>query len=106
MARKATITPAPPAIRAQEQPPVFDETMSGALIDAARIAVMAAVKMLPPEMAMPQIVLPGEIEGPPNVHECLVGAMEWLNAARELTVQQAAMPPTSIHVVSGSEVRP
>lgn len=43
--------------------PVLMESMAGALIDSARISVMAATGMLP---AYTRIVLPGDEDGPPQ----------------------------------------
>jgi hypothetical protein len=80
------------------EPPVFEESIGGALIDAARINVMAALHVLPPPQALDKIVLPGEDH--PNAHDCLKRAMELLNAARALTVAQSQATPTSLHVVS------
>lgn len=80
-----------------EKAPVFMESMAGALIDSARISVMAATGMLP---AYTRIVLPGDEEdGPPNVHDCLDQAMQWLDAARVQTIEQGDTPPTSLHVI-------
>lgn len=76
--------------------PVFDETMGGALIDAARINVMAALRACPAFER--RIVVPG-IEERPSVHECLAEAMQWLDAARALAIEQLPEPPTSLHVV-------
>jgi hypothetical protein len=63
---------------------------------------MAALHLLPPPEAFTRIVLPGDEEnGPiPTAQECLDQAMQWLNAARSLTSEQSAAPPTSLHVVA------
>lgn len=89
----------PPTIERDEAVPVFDETMGGALIDAARINVMAALQACPDFGR--QIVIPGQAETP-TVHDCLAQAMEWLDAARALSLEQLGGPPTSIHVVGAS----
>jgi len=81
--------------------PVFRESLAGALIDSARISVMAALAMLPPPEG-PLIILPG---APPDMaddpsatpHGCLEEAMQWLDAARVHTVDAGA-PVTSLHV--------
>lgn len=78
-------------------PPVFAESMGGALIDAARISTMAAAGLLPQRSA---ILLPGAEDGP-SVHECLEQAMNWLDAARAQTIEQSGKAPTSLHVVGG-----
>lgn len=76
--------------------PVFDEEMGGALIDAARISVMAAMRDFPePSSAL---VVPGD-EPRHTVGDCLAEAMMWLDAARGLSMQGKA--PTSLHVVTG-----
>jgi hypothetical protein len=77
-------------------PPMFQESMAGALIDSARISVMASMGMLP---AYSRIVLPGDEDEPPNVHDCLDQAMQWLNAARAQTIEQSGTPPTSLHII-------
>lgn len=82
--------------RLQAAPPVFDETLGGALIDAARINVMAALEACPAFER--RIVLAGEPE-PPTVHECLAEAMEWLNMARALSIEQNPAALTSLHLV-------
>jgi len=77
---------------------VVVESLPAALIDGARISVMAAHTMFASDPTMaPLIVLPGE-EEVPTVIECLGQAMQWLNAARELAAQ-AGPPPTSLHVI-------
>lgn len=86
--------------------PVFHESLSGALIDSARISVMAALAMLPPAAA-PLIVLPGTedemaADAAGTVRGCLEQAMEWLDAARMRAMETLAAkgaPPTSLHVV-------
>lgn len=78
--------------------PTIEESIPGALIDSARISVMAAAMMFGDEQPPPAILLPGE-EPQPTVGECLAQAMEWLNAARTLSIEQAPAPPTSLHVV-------
>jgi hypothetical protein len=84
-----------------EPVPVYRETIAGALIDSARISVMAAREMLPaPEV--PLIILPGSAEemaedSAMSVHGCLDQAMEWLDAARMHTIEAGA-PVTSFHV--------
>lgn len=78
--------------------PVFDETIGEALIDAARINVMAALQAFPLALG---IVLPGVGVGDseePGVADCLAQAMEWLNVARALTLE-GKPPPTSLHLV-------
>lgn len=85
----------------QEHVPVFQESMGGALIDSARISVMAALAMLPPREA-PLIILPGTEEqmagdAAATAEGCLEQAMEWLDAARVHTVAAGA-PVTSLHV--------
>jgi hypothetical protein len=76
--------------------PVYAESIGGALIDSARISVMAAGSIIPPQS---QLVLPGD-SGAPNIHDCLEQAMQWLDAARAQTVERATTPPTSFHVVT------
>ena len=88
--------------------PVFQESMAGALIDSARISVMAALGMLPPR-DVPLIVLPGDAEqmaedAAATAQGCLEQAMEWLDAARVHSVAAGA-PVTSLHV-AGSMVKP
>lgn len=75
---------------------IFDETIGGALIDSARISVMAAIRAFPSE---PTIVLPGE-EDQPAVSDCLIQAMQWLDAARALTLERSGTAPTSLHFVA------
>lgn len=87
--------------------PVFQESMAGALIDSARISVMAALTMLP-QLDVPLIVLPGDTEqmaedAAASVQGCLEQAMDWLDAARAHTVAAGA-PVTSFHV-AGSQVQ-
>ena len=85
--------PIAPAPAAQEQTPVFTESIGGALIDSARISVMAAMQFFPePSLS----AYPDH----PDVQQCLLEAMEWLNAARAITVEQSAAPPTSLHVIA------
>lgn len=76
--------------------PVFDETLGGALIDAARISVMAAARAFPD--GGPRIVLPGDNLAP-TVADCLGEAMQWLDAARALSIDQAPEVVTSLHEV-------
>lgn len=84
---------------ATEGTPVFTESIGAALIDSARISVMAAMSMLPAPLI---ITLPEEVldpdEAAASVHGCLEQAMQWLDGARVITVQQGA-PVTSLHVV-------
>lgn len=87
--------------------PVYRESMAGALIDSARISVMAALTMLPPREA-PLIVLPGDAEQMADdtaatLEGCLEQVMEWLDAARVHSVA-AGVPVTSLHV-AGPEAR-
>lgn len=98
--------PRDPAASATPHPvvPLFRESMAGALIDSARISVMAALSMLPPPVA-PLIILPGEpdetAEDPIATAEgCLEQAMSWLDAARAHTIEAGA-PVTSLHVARG-----
>lgn len=85
--------------------PVYQESLGGALIDAARIAVMAALAMIPADS--PLIVLPGSPEEmaedvAANLHGCLEQAMQWLDGARALAMEDLAAkgaPPTSLHVL-------
>lgn len=86
---------------AESDVPVFQESMAGALIDSARISVMAALSMLPPREA-PLIVLPGTEQqmaedAAAGAEGCLEQAMAWLDAARVHTVAAGA-PVTSLHV--------
>jgi hypothetical protein len=81
---------------APESLPVFAESIGGALIDSARISIMAAVSILP---AAKKILLADEADGY-TVQDCLDEAMEWLDAARVKMVKTADVPPTSLHVVS------
>lgn len=84
----------------QQAVPVFDESIGGALIDAARINVMAAMAAFP-EVG-PSILLPGDEDLPPTLTDCLRQAQQWLDAARAITVQMPQAPPmTSLHVVGG-----
>lgn len=92
-----------PPICSKCGPPVSHESLGGALIDSARISVMAAMAMLPPDVA-PKIILPGadgEDDAPPSIHDCLAQAMQWLNAARIQTIELSDAPVTSLHVVGG-----
>lgn len=59
--------------------PVFNETIGGALIDSARISVLAALSVLP--NSSPIVLSPLDDDGP-SLHDCLGQAMEWLDAAR------------------------
>lgn len=93
--------PNQPAIDTPDTIPVFRESMAGALIDSARISVMAALSMLPPPEA-PLIILPGSEremadDAAATVEGCLEEAMQWLDAARVHTVTAGA-PVTSLHV--------
>ena len=92
---------------AEPQPvPVYIESLGGSLIDAARIAVMGALTLLPAPPA-PLIVLPGtpqqEAEDAAStVQGCLEMAMEWLDAARAMAAEQLTEkgePLTSLHVI-------
>lgn len=80
--------------------PVFGETIGGALIDAARINVMAAMRAFP-EVG-PSILLPGDEDLPPTIHDCLAQAAQWLDAARAISVQMTPEAVTSLHVVESS----
>lgn len=87
---------------------LFRESIGAALIDSARISVMAALEMLPSPPA-PLIVLPGTPEqeaddAAASVHGCLEQAMEWLDAARVHTVAAGA-PVTSLHAVAAESPR-
>jgi hypothetical protein len=63
---------------------------------------MAAMHVLGPPPEFTRIVLPGdEDEGPGSAQECLAQAMQWLDAARAMSIHEAAVAPTSVHVVSG-----
>jgi hypothetical protein len=89
--------------------PVFEESLGSALIDAARISVMAALTLLPPPPA-PLIILPGAADemaedAAATTHGCLEQAMQWLDAARAHTVENGA-PVTSLHVARGPGVPP
>lgn len=101
------MTAAAEASRGQDEAvPVYIESLGGSLIDAARIAVMGALAMLPPPVA-PLIVLPGTDDqmaddAAATAHGCLEQAMQWLDAARvhaagELAAKGA--PPTSFHAI-------
>lgn len=86
--------------------PVFEESIAGALIDSARISVMASLSMLPPPDRKPTspIILPGapdEMAEDPieTAQGCLEQAMSWLDAARQHTIEAGA-PVTSLHVAS------
>ncbi len=80
-------------------PPVFDETIAGALIDAARINVMAARTAF--DSQIPLIAIPGDADDVPTLAECLAQAATWLDAARAITITRSPAEPTSIHVVAG-----
>jgi hypothetical protein len=85
---------------AEKVTPIFNETMGGALIDAARIAVMAAMQMIPQSrIVLPSDVADDAILDPPTLHNCLEEAMQWLNAARAQSLEKSKTPATSIHVV-------
>lgn len=75
--------------------PVFEESLGSALIDAARITVMAALAAFPRVIQVP---LPEEAETP-TVQECLVQAAQWLDAARAIALDQSPAATTSLHVV-------
>lgn len=75
--------------------PVFQESMGGALIDAARISITAAHALLPKKPAK-LVLMQGE-QPTPTAHECLEEAMNWLDAARAQTVSEEDL--TSVHVV-------
>lgn len=83
----------------QKEIPVFDQSIGEALIDSARISVMGALHFLPEEPS--RILLPSD-STPPSVRDCLAEAMAWLDAARALSIEQMAAPPTSLHVVKGA----
>lgn len=77
--------------------PLYKESIGGALIDSARISVMAAAGMIPrSQIIVPDAIVAGDTA---SVHNCLEEAMSWLDAARALTIEHGAQPPTSIHVV-------
>jgi hypothetical protein len=78
--------------------PVFNESIGGALIDSARISVIAALSVLP--NSSPIVLSPLEEDGP-SLHDCLGQAMEWLDAARVQTIERGA-PVTSLHTVDRS----
>jgi hypothetical protein len=80
--------------------PVFNESIGDALIDSARISVMAAMQARPAH-ERPLIVMPGDDDSP-TVSDCLAQAMQWLDAARSLATEPSAAPPTSIHVVTSN----
>lgn len=88
-----------PSTEEVQQVPVSIESMTGALIDSSRITVATAM-MLQPEP--PKIILASEaadsVVDKPGLEECLGQAMNWLDAARAITVEQGAAV-TSIHVV-------
>lgn len=77
--------------------PVFLETYGSALIDAARITAGTA-RMFFPEEDAPVIQIPGQ-DPPLTVQLCLEQAMNWLDAAREASLDNAQAPPSSLHVV-------
>ena len=79
--------------RQEEVIPVTTETIGGSLIDSARISVMAASALLP----VKRIILANE-DPRASVHACLDQAMNWLDMARELTIEDGA-PVTSVHIV-------
>lgn len=90
-----------------EEIPVFRESIGSALIDSARISVMAALMLLPPRAAESRIILASDPDYQPpeaSPHGCLEQAMEWLDAARVHTIEAGA-PVTSLHV-AGSEGEP
>ncbi len=114
---------APQASAPDASTPHYIESLAGALIDSARISVMAAIAMLPAPPA-PLIVLPGPAAprglrrpGTPEQmaddaaatpHGCLEEAMQWLNAARVHTAGELAakgVPPTSLHEITPAGVR-
>lgn len=79
----------------EQQVPVFKESIGGALIDSARITVMAAIAMLPDYTPLAESPLE---DAPPSLHEHLDQAMQWLDNARAITVQMGA-PVTSLHQI-------
>lgn len=79
--------------------PVFNESIGGALIDSARISVIAALSVLP--NSAPIILSPLEPDAP-SLHDCLEQAMQWLDAARVQTIERGA-PVTSLHTVERKE---
>lgn len=83
------------AAAAADEPELFEETIGGALIDAARISTMAALRDFPP----PAIILPNAGEEP-SVGECLAQALNWLELARALSIEQSPHPVTSLHHVN------
>lgn len=100
--------PATP-IDAPDEVPVYLESIGGALIDSARIAVMGALALLPPPAA-PLIVLPGmpdqmAADAASSVHGCLEEAMQWLDAARVQAAGELAAKGvdavTSLHAIGG-----
>jgi hypothetical protein len=81
--------------------PVYAESLVGALIDSARISVMAALA-LRPEPPAPLIITPGMPEEmaddvAASIDGCLDQAMQWLDLARAAAAVE--VPPTSLHVV-------
>jgi len=76
--------------------PIFDETLGGALIDAAGIAIMAALHAF--TSAAARVLVAGD-EQTPTIADCLQQAMEWIRAARMLTLADASDAPTSLHVL-------
>lgn len=82
-------------------PPLFTESIGSALIDAARISTVAALTLLPPDPPPPKLVLPVR-PGTLNARECLAQALQWLDAARQQTIEQSTTPPTSLHVIAGA----
>lgn len=92
-----------PEADAQADIPVYLESLGGSLIDAARISVMGAIALLPAPRA-PLIITtdrPQPSDDPSaSAQGCLEQAMNWLEAARVLTIDAGA-PVTSLHVAGG-----
>lgn len=85
----------PPSEERQQPIPVSIESMGGSLIDSARITVFAAIGILPEYQPLPESPLE---DTHPSLHDCLQQAMQWLDAARGITVEMGA-PVTSLHTV-------
>lgn len=72
--------------------PVTKESLAGALLDAARINVVAAMSLLP----APAAIIQSEDEDPGlELQMCLEQAANWLDHARAMV----RGPVTSVHVV-------
>lgn len=84
--------------------PLHNETIAGALIDSARISVIASLEMLPEAAPRPLIITADAPEADPldTVQGCLEQAMQWLDAARIHTVNDGA-PVTSLHTIRGRD---